>query len=271
MKFSFSKLFSNQSPNDSKFRSQYSSVEVAQYYEDYTDIYIKATGDFIQAYRTNDTDSLMEYLTRSMDLRDGMRVLDAGCGICAPAIWIAQRFPNVTLTCVTNSETQFQIANKKIRESGFEQRIDLVKGDYQRLPEICGQAEFDRTVFLESLGHHQDLDQVISGAKYVLKPGGKVYVKDFFRRHSKDFAEENSIDEVINVINRNYFYNVMNLPYLIEELLINGYTLNFAKTLEIDSDLGITIAFEDAAGRLTYPAFSNIRAVDWYEVLAIRD
>lgn len=251
--------------------SKYTSDDVARYYEEYTDVYLKTTGDFIQSYRTVDTDSLMEYLVDSMGLQDGMRVLDAGCGVCAPAIWIVRKFSKTKLTCITNSKKQYEIAKNKIHESGLEKSITLVKGDYHRLQTLCSEKSFDMAIFLESLGHNQNLENIIRGVNHVVKSGGSLYIKDFFRRYSNEVSKQKLIDEVIEIINDNYFYNVMNLSDLIDSILKNNFTLNYVRVPNTVSDVGVTVAFEDATGRLTYPSFLNIRAVDWYEILAICD
>jgi hypothetical protein len=115
------------------------------------------------------------------------------------------------------------------------------------------------------------LDGVLKGANAVLKPGGLPYVKDFFRRYSQNPGRQKRIDEVIQVINQNYLYNVMNLPGFIECLSTNNFSLNYLRSPDISPDLGITVAFENKAGRLTYPSFGKVRAVDWYEISAACD
>lgn len=273
MRINFSRLLkgisgSDKYPTDGR---KYTTDEVAGFYEEYTDTYLQTTGDFIQAYRTADTDDLMKYLVGSMGLRDGMCLLDAGCGVGAPAIWIARQFPNVLITSVTNSEKQYSIATQTIESAGLENRITVVKGDYHRLPAYCRENAFDLAIFLESLGHNHDLDAVFRGVSHVLKPGGGLYVKDFFKRHSRDLATRQSIDEVVEVINRNYLYNVMDLPEFIETLLVNNFSLNYVQSPKTPSDLGIAVAFENKSGRLTYPSFSKIRALAWFEISATRD
>jgi cyclopropane fatty-acyl-phospholipid synthase-like methyltransferase len=152
MKLPFLQLFTQTSELT---ETKYTTEEVAKYYEEFTDVYLEATGDFIQAYRSADTESLMEYLVNSMGLQNGMSLLDAGCGVCAPAIWIARRFPDTTLTCITNSAKQYAIGTSKIKSAGMEARITLVHCDYHRLQTAFRDNTFDLVVFLESLGHNQ--------------------------------------------------------------------------------------------------------------------
>jgi len=272
MKTALSQLLKSISNSKPKLtETKYTTDEVAKYYENYTDSYLQATGDFIQAYRTDDTDSLMEYLVNSMGLHEGMNLLDAGCGVGAPAIWIAKHVPNTTITCVTNSKKQSEIAAGRVKSAGLEDRVKIIQGDYHQLESILPASKFDVIYFFESLGHNHDLDAVFKGANSVLKTGGTLYVKDFFRRFSNEVVKQQKIDEVIEIINRNYLYNVMNLPDLIKSITSNNLSLNYIRSLNTPSDIGITAAFENKTGRLTYPSFSKIRAVDWYEISVTRD
>lgn len=249
----------------------YGAEDVAEYYQDFTDSYLKSTGEFIQAFRSWDTDELMRYMVASMALEDGMRLLDAGCGVGGPAFWIAEHFPKVTITCVTNSARQHEVATEKLKSRDFRDRVTFVHGDYHELPRLCGSARFDLVMFLESLGHAHDPGRVLGGAAAQLVPSGKVYIKDFFRRASTDPAQREAIGKVIDVINRAYRYNVKDVATLVAALGDSGFNLEFARRPEIAADIAITQTFEDACGRLTYPAMAEVWAVDWYEVLATRN
>jgi ubiquinone/menaquinone biosynthesis C-methylase UbiE len=244
---------------------------VADYYEAFTDVYLRATGDFIQAFRTSDTEGLMTYLAASSGLRDGMRILDAGCGVGAPAIWIARRFPSSKISCLTNSRRQFELASERVAASGLGDRITVLTGDYHELDALYPAASFDRVLFLESLGHHQGLTRVIDGAAAVLASGGAIFIKDFFRRTSRVHAVKAEIDAAIATINRNYVYNVMDLSELIDTLRQSNFTLAYARQPDLVPDLGLTIAFEHEAERLTYPSFASVHAVDWMELHAVRN
>jgi hypothetical protein len=39
----------------------------------------------------------------------------------------------------------------------------------------------------------------------------------------------------------------------------------------LEPDLTVTIDFEHKVGRLTYPLYARLHAVDWYEVVARRE
>lgn len=262
----------------SRFRGRFTSDAVvprddgaARYYDAFTHTYVQTTGEFLQAFRGQDTDALMRYIAQGAGLADGMRILDAGCGVGAPALWIAQHFAGTHVDCLTNSEVQLRLTRDAIDQAGLAERVTVRLGDYHCLANDSPAARYDRVLFLESLGHAHNLDAVLYGIAHCLKQGGSCYIKDFFKRYGGDAAVQSAIDHAIAVINENYAYHVMDLATLIDGLMRHRVTPTLVKAPTIEPDLGLTIAFEHAAKRLTYPVFGSVHAVDWYEIVAVRD
>jgi cyclopropane fatty-acyl-phospholipid synthase-like methyltransferase len=108
----------------------------------------------------------------------GDHILDAGCGVAGPAIVIADHYMDVTIAGLTISRQQAAVARKRIGWAGLTSRIRVVVADYQRLP--FGPDHFDHVLFLESTGYAHDLNAVYNEAYRVLRPHGRVYVKDVF-------------------------------------------------------------------------------------------
>lgn len=250
---------------------KYTSDEVAAYYNEFTKIYEETSGNFIQAFRPADENVLMEYVARQLNIAPGTTLLDAGCGIGAPAIWLAKRFGDIKISCLTNSAYQFEKVQQAIRETQLEDRITVTLGDYHRLAEIYSAGSFDRVMFLESLGHSHTVEQVITGVDQVLKSAGALYIKDFFVKKSKVETVQREINEVVNVINSAYAYNVMNPAELVDVINFSGLAIEWLRKPAIESDVTITVKLEHQTQRLTYPHFMKLPAVNWYEVLAIKE
>jgi SAM-dependent methyltransferase len=103
----------------------------------------------------------------------GTRVLDAGCGVGSSARWLVQeRQAQVTgLTIVAQQAVQ---ARRYVRG-----RSAFLCADYHTLPLASGS--FDVVWMVESLCHAQDLAQVVTEARRVLRPGGRLVIADRLR------------------------------------------------------------------------------------------
>lgn len=253
------------------YESSSNASDVASYYDDFTQAYLTATGPFLQAFRGRDTDALMEYYVRRCQIEDGMHILDAGCGVGAPAIWLAKKFPNLRIECLTISKFQAEQCQSNASEAGVGDRISVIAGDFHNLSQLYDHGKFDKLLFLETLGHSDDLHAVLYGARDVLKHEGQAYIKDFFQRRSLNPELQGKIEAAIDTINCNYHYHVMQLPDLIGAAMETGFVVGSVTPPDIEPDLELTVDFEHEAGRLTYPVFARLHAVDWYEVVITKE
>jgi cyclopropane fatty-acyl-phospholipid synthase-like methyltransferase len=183
--------------------NQHTVSDVKRYYEEWTQGYIEGFGEVFQGSRPASTDELLDYLIQAARLEDGLRVLDAGCGVGGPAVGFAERC-NLTIEALTLAQVQVEEAQKRIKAKGLEHQIGVRQGDFHHLAELYPANSFDRVLFLESLCHAEDYRRALEQAKQVLKPGGFLYIKDFYaidhrsrpqllELHAKDLQELNRI------------------------------------------------------------------------------
>ena len=92
-----------------------------------------------------------------------------------PAIAIASHI-DVEIVGVTVSHRQVEIARGLVNEAGLSDRVTVMFADYESLPFTA--ASFDQVVFFESTGYSIDKAQLMAEAYRVVRPGGRVYVKD---------------------------------------------------------------------------------------------
>jgi len=182
---------------------------VCDYYEETTSLYLDHVGSTFQAGllkvgrgKNRARESTLLLASRA-GLRDGDRVLDAGCGVCGPAMDLASEYPGVDITGLTLSPTQATLGNQMIRERNLHHRVRAMVGDFHHLPFQDG--EFGQVFFFESLGYAHDPGVPLKEAHRVLKPGGRVYIKDLYIPDGRLSPE---IDAERESFNQLYHYNL---------------------------------------------------------------
>lgn len=112
----------------------------------------------------------------ALGLRAGERVLDAGCGLGAPAILIAQE-TGALVTGVTISEFEAAEGTRKAAAAGLADRAVFRHGDYMALPFEDGA--FDAVLAIESIQCASDRVRALRELLRVLRPGGRITVADY--------------------------------------------------------------------------------------------
>ncbi|RSL51925.1 hypothetical protein CEP54_011165 [Fusarium duplospermum] len=115
------------------------------------------------------------YLERA-ELKDGMGILDLGCGWGSGAIYFAEKLPNSHITAFSNSRTQKEYIDSVAKEKGIT-NLEVITGDvvdYEFEPE-----SFDRVVSIELFEHMKNYELLMAKVSRALKPGGKLFVHIF--------------------------------------------------------------------------------------------
>ncbi|HRI29056.1 MAG TPA: methyltransferase domain-containing protein [Chitinophagales bacterium] len=229
----------------------YTAQDVGQFYDQYTDKFLQVYGKVIQAFRTKEVHKLLDYEAQSMGLMPQNYVLDAGCGVCAPAIYFAQNY-HVQIEALTISEVQAVMATAAVAEAGLEDKIKVTTGDFQQLNQIYPAGVFDVVYFLESFGHAPNQAAVLQSVWQVLKPGGVLYIKDLFKKVAPLPQLQPQIDAEITKINQAYHYNVPNLYHILDQARKLGFVVMSLKTIDIPledfENLTISNDFQELTG-----------------------
>lgn len=104
--------------------------------------------------------------------KDGMRLLDLGCGSGAAAEYLARR-SNIEIVGVTNSSVQAGICRRKFAKLGGRGQVIVTDFDSLDLP----SESFDAIYALESIGYTKDLDAWLARCWRMLKPGGHLLIR----------------------------------------------------------------------------------------------
>lgn len=170
-------------------------------------------GDAPERYRANNL-----HMAARAGIAPGQRILDAGCGVAGPAVDIAAAIPGIRIDGVTISPVQSRLAHELITGAGLEDRVQVQVADYHCLP--FPDATFDTVVFFESSGYSPDPERLFQEILRVTRPGGRLYIKDVFRRDRALSAQEQAeLDE----FNRIYVHHTRPLSALAASARTAGY------------------------------------------------
>ncbi len=248
------------------------SEGVGEFYNDTTDKFLAVYGEIIQAFRTKNVYEYLDYTIHSIGIESGMKVIDAGCGVCGPACYFAEKINNLHVEACSVSEVQIEKALLKVKERNLTESVFPKLTDYHLLSDNYQKEAYDVVYFLESFGHSKNKFKAIDAAWDVLKPGGKLYIKDLFKRESEDEWEQLKIDNICNQINEAYQYEIGNIHEVFSYLRKKNFILKFIKVPEVELD-----AFENLTISNDFQNLFNIGKIsswdqyifpiDFYEIL----
>lgn len=251
----------------------HSPKTVAEFYNDTTDKFLQVYGEIIQAFRTNDVNHYLDYTIKSAKLENGMKAIDAGCGVCGPAVHFAKALPELKIDACTVSAVQVEKGKTKVQTNNLGQQVSVIQGDYHQIDKLFAINEYDRVYFLESFGHSNDKKKLLNSVWEVLKPGGMVYIKDLFKRVSENEWEQLYIDKICGEINTAYEYQIADLNEILDILRSKGYILHFVKIPEVETSeweqLTISNDFQNLFNIGKIESWDNyVFPIDFYEILA---
>lgn len=210
----------------------FSSEDVAAYYDEWNERYEAVFGDVYQHLKAADHDQLLDHMLEVAEVVDGDRLVDAGCGICGPARHFARR-RDVRIDAVTVSPLQAERARELVARDGFADRIDVHVGDFHRLDEVVGVEAHDVVYFLEALVHAHDPRAALASAHRALVPGGRLYIKDFYRGRSDDPAAQRVIDECVEATNRICHLTIRNTDDVVRWVEEAGFVVEVSQPLAV--------------------------------------
>ena len=118
-----------------------------------------------------------EVLADLAGIKEGDRVLDAGCGIGGSGIWLAKN-RGATVVGLNIVQKQLTEGEDLVRKKGLSAKVTFELGDYQNIPLL--DESFDVYWSCESIEHATDVKTAISEAFRILKPGGRLVMAATF-------------------------------------------------------------------------------------------
>ena len=112
------------------------------------------------------------------ELRDGLRILELGCGWGSLTLWIAERYPRSSVTAVSNSHSQRAHILLEAGRRGL-RNIRVITADMNAF--ACDE-RFDRVVSIEMFEHMRNWRELFARVRHWLEPGGRFFMHVFVHR-----------------------------------------------------------------------------------------
>ena len=113
------------------------------------------------------------------ELRDGLDVLELGCGWGSLTLWMAEKYPASRITGVSNSATQKAHIDAEAARRGLG-NVRILTVDMNVFE--AGDGGFDRVVSVEMFEHMKNYQLLMAKVARWLRPGGKLFVHIFTHR-----------------------------------------------------------------------------------------
>jgi cyclopropane-fatty-acyl-phospholipid synthase len=123
-------------------------------------------------------DDMLELTTERAELKDGMNILELGCGWGSLSLFMAHKYPNATITGVSNSTTQKEYIDSEAEKRGLN-NLTIITAD---MNSFTIDKKFERVVSVEMFEHMRNYEKLLEKVSTFLVEGGKLFVHIFSHR-----------------------------------------------------------------------------------------
>lgn len=132
-------------------------------------------------------EEMLSLTCKRAEIRNGMEILELGCGWGSLALWMAERYPDARITAVSNSSSQREFIEQRAAERELK-NICVLTAD---MNDFSTNQHFDRVVSVEMFEHMRNYENLLRRISGWLQPDGKLFVHIFCHRdHTYPFETD---------------------------------------------------------------------------------
>ena len=120
-------------------------------------------------------DAMLSLSCKRAELKDGHSVLDLGCGWGSLTLYIAEKFPNCSITSVSNSKTQKEFIDSECNRRGYK-NVTVITRD---MNEFTIDKKFDRLMSVEMLEHMKNYEILFQKFSTFMKDDSLFFIHIF--------------------------------------------------------------------------------------------
>jgi cyclopropane-fatty-acyl-phospholipid synthase len=124
-------------------------------------------------------EAMLRLTCERAELKSGQHVLELGCGWGSLTLWIAEQYPDSSITAVSNSRTQREFILNQAKERGLT-NVAVITSD---MNSFKADRQYDRIVSVEMFEHMKNYHRLLENISNWLYPEGKLFVHIFTHRH----------------------------------------------------------------------------------------
>jgi ubiquinone/menaquinone biosynthesis C-methylase UbiE len=147
-----------------------------------------------------------------------VKILDAGTGTAKIPILMCQTRSQYLITAVDLAQSMLIVGRRNVEEAGLLQRIRLEKVDSKKMP--YPDIEFDMIISNSLVHHLPDPLPFFQEVNRLIKPGGKILLRDLMRPKTDAEVEElvHSIGSAYDRHQKQLFHDSLKAALTLEEV-----------------------------------------------------